>query len=90
MSREGYPSQQAQKSRDIGLASGWKQVWILAFKIIIHLLIRLLSEEDIERPELEGWLRASSEKEASGQPASLSSVNLQKITRLFDNMFCVR
>ena len=49
------------------------------YEVNSHLLIRLLSEEYIERPELEGWLRASSEKEASGQPASLSSVNLQTI-----------
>ena len=40
------------------------------------LLVRLLSEEDIERPQLEGSICSSSKKETSGQPTPLSSVNL--------------
>ena len=40
------------------------------------LLVRLLSEEDIERPQLEGRICSSSKKETSGQPTPLSSVNL--------------
>ena len=75
---ERYPSQRVQKSPDTDLASGWKRI-IMDLSDDgddADLLVRLLSEEDIERSQLEGCICSSSEKETSSQPTPLSSVNL--------------